>query len=199
MSEMVKLTAELREDAGTGSARKLRRENRVPAIIYGHGKKNLSISLEEKEITKLYRRHGFTSTVIELEIDGKQYNVLPKSIDLHPITDVVRHADFIFLGTTRQKVQVPLVFVGTDKSLGLKRGGYLNVVKRRVEIDCPVKSIPLDIQVDVSKMRIGSSIRAKSLNIPEGCKLLTRSDIAVVSITGRGGKDTGGDAEGAEA
>ena len=189
MSEMVQLAGESRQNSGTGSARSLRNEKKIPAIIYGGGKSNLSISLEEKEVTKLYRQHGFTSTVIEIKVDGKAYKVLPKAVDLHPVSDVVRHIDFVFLGSKTQKVAVPLVYVGKDRSVGLKRGGFLNIIKRYIELECPVNAIPVDIEIDVGEMRVGSSVRASEVSVPKGCKLVTRSDLAIVSITGRGGKD----------
>lgn len=198
MSEMVQLAGELRQNSGTGSARSLRNEKKIPAVIYGNGKQNMSIALEEKEVTKLYRQHGFTSKVIEIVIDGKAYKVLPKAVDLHPVFDVVRHADFMFLGAKRQKVAVPLVYIGKDKSIGLKRGGFLNVIKRRIDLDCPVDAIPEDIEIDVSEMSVGSSVRVKEIALPKGCELITRPDLAVVSITGRGGKSTDEEAEVAE-
>lgn len=198
MSEMVQLVGEVRQNSGTGSARSLRNEHKIPAVIYGNGKQSMSISLEEKEVTKLYRQHGFTSKIIEIMIDGKAYKVLPKAVDIHPISELVRHADFMFLGAKRQNVAVPLVFVGKDKSIGLKRGGFLNVIKRRIDLDCPVDAIPEDIIINVGEMGVGSSIRVKEVTLPKGCELITRPDLAVVSITGRGGKADDDAAEGGE-
>jgi len=185
---MVVLAATNRDKIGTGSSRALRRSGTVPATVYGEGGAPLSIVIQEKEITKLYRRHGFTSTVVGIEIDGKVHKVLPKAIQLHPITDLVNHVDFVYLAKDIQKVEVPLVFEGKERALGVKRGGFFNIIFRKVLINCPVKSIPQDIVIDVSNMGIGSSILANTLTLPAGCELASKSSMVIASITGRGGK-----------
>lgn len=188
MSEMVTLQAEIRTEIGTGASRNVRREGKVPAIIYGPGHQPMSILLEEKEITKLYRKHGFKSTVIELDIAGKKHKVLAQAVQLHPITDIVRHVDFVFLGTKTQKVNVPVVFEGKERSLGIKRGGFFNIIHRSVPMMCDVNKIPQDIVIDVVNMGIGTSIFARSLKLPAGCELVAKKDFVIASITGRGGK-----------
>jgi large subunit ribosomal protein L25 len=199
MSELLTLAAELRQKSGTGDSRALRAEGKVPAIIYGAGKEVISIALEEKEATKLYRKHGFTSTVIELEINGVKHSVIPKSAQLHPITDLVRHIDFLHLDNDIQKVAIPVVFANKDKSIGLKRGGFLNIIKRKIELYCPVNSIPKNIVVDVERMYVGSNIKLSALTLPEGCKPVSKKDFVVVSITGRGGKSAGSEEASQEA
>jgi large subunit ribosomal protein L25 len=124
MSESI-LSATIREELGTGASRALRRKGVVPATVYGAGNKPVSIAIEEKEITKLYRRHGFTSTVIELDIAGKKHKVLPKTVSLNPITDIVNHADFVFLDKKTQRVQVPIVFEGKGKGYWCKKRWFL--------------------------------------------------------------------------
>ncbi len=189
MTEMFVLKAKNRDILGTGSSRSLRAEGWVPANVYGNGHKNLSIAVEEKEITKLYRTHGFTSKVIGVEIDGKIHKVLPKAVQLHPITDLVNHVDLVFLDKKYQKVDVPVVFDGKERSVGVKRGGFFNIIMRKLPLLCPVDSIPLDIKIDVSNMGIGASIIANKLKLPEGCSLSTKkTKLIVASITGRGGK-----------
>ncbi len=183
------LAAEVREEIGTGPARAMRRKGLVPATVYGAGKEPLSISIAEKEITRLYRKHGFTSTVIELEIGGKKHKVLPKTVELNPITELVRHADFVYLDSKMQKADVPLVFRGSERSLGIKRGGFLNIIFRRVKLLCPVDNIPQDIVVDISNMGIGASIRSSQLALPAGCSFVSKGDRFIASITGRGSKD----------
>jgi large subunit ribosomal protein L25 len=187
MSEML-LSAEIRENLGTGASRALRRKGMVPATVYGTGHKAMSISVQEKEITKLYRRHGFTSTVIELTVDGKKHKVLPKAVTLHPITDIVNHADFIFLDKKSQKVDVPIVFEGKDRAIGVKRGGFFNIIFRKLTLFCDVASIPQDIVIDVSNMLIGASLRAGDLKLPAGTALTSKSDLVIASVTGRGSK-----------
>ena len=124
MSEVVSLIAQIREEVGTGASRSLRKKGMVPATIYGTGNNTLSIAIEEKEITKYYRKPQYMSQVFQLEIGSKKHKVLPKDIQLNPITDVVSHADFIFLGNKMQKMKVPVVYLNNENSIGVKRGGY---------------------------------------------------------------------------
>jgi large subunit ribosomal protein L25 len=193
MGEMLTLAAEMREELGTGAARAIRRLGMVPATVYGSGKKPLSIAVSEKEMTKMYRRHGFTSTVIQLEIGEKKHKVLAKAVELNPINELVRHVDFIYLDTNMQKVDVPIIFEGRERSIGIKRGGFLNIIFRKVKLLCPAGEIPRDIVVDISRLGIGASIRSSNLQLPAGCSLIQKNDFFVASITGRGGKDDSAD------
>lgn len=188
MGDMVTLIAELRETLGTGQARALRRNGMIPATLYGTGKKPISIALVEKDVTKLYRKHGFTSTVIQLEIGEKKHKVLPKAIQLHPITDLAHHVDFVYLDSKMQRVSVPVVFEGKERSIGVKRGGFFNTIFRQIELLCPSNDIPKNITIDVSYMSAGMSLRASKLNLPEGCSLVSKKDFVLASITGRAGK-----------
>ena len=202
---MTVLNATQRKTTGTGSSRTLRRTGFVPVTIYGEHSTPISVAIQEKEITKLYRRHGFTSTVVGIDIDGKVHKVLPKAIQLNPITDIVSHADFVFLAKDIQKVEVPLVFDGKERALGVKRGGFFNIIFRKITLNCPVDSIPQDIVIDVTDMGIGSSIVADTLTLPKGCSLATKVNLVIASITGRGSKTDADDeaatpgAEGGEA
>jgi len=193
------LAAEVRQELGTGASRALRRKGRVPATLYGAGNKPMSISVKENEITKLYRRHGFTSIIIDMDIDGKNHKVLPKSVDLHPITDIVSHVDFVFLDKKIQKVDVPVIFEGRERAICVKRGGFFNIIMRKLPLFCNVGNIPLNIELEVSSMQVGDSIRAKDIKLPEGCSLTSKKDLVIASITGRGSKsDAEESAEGAE-
>ncbi|WPY01111.1 50S ribosomal protein L25 [Candidatus Trichorickettsia mobilis] len=187
MSEILTLPAETREQLGTGAARALRRNGMVPAIIYGVGKKNLAIAILEKEITKLYRKPNFISTVIQLEVGGKKHKILPKAIELHPVTDMVRHVDFIYLDSKVQKLEVPIVFEGKERSVGVKRGGFFNIVKRTITLECEVNHIPACVTIDVSEMRVGASLKAKNIELPKGCKLFCKPDLIIASIIGNRG------------
>lgn len=189
MSEITNLIAKERTEIGTGPSRALRRTGMIPGIVYGSEKKPLSITLAEKDVTRLYRKHGFTSTVIELDLDGKKHKVLPKAVELNPINELVRHVDFVHVGEGLQKVDVPVVFEGKERSIGIKRGGFLNIIFRKIKLLCPSNNIPCDITIDISSMGIGSSIRGSGLKLPEGCALVSKNDFIVASITGRGGKD----------
>lgn len=193
MSEALTLAAELREELGTGASRALRKRAMVPATVYGAGKEPLSIAIEEKEITKYYRKPQYISQLFELEIGQKKFKVLPKAIQLHPITDIVSHVDFVFLESKMQKMHVPVVYANKETCLGVKRGGYFNTVKRFLTIICPVANLPRKIEIDVTSMPIGASLKAKDAPLPEGAKLLENPNFVIASIVGKKGKAEEGD------
>lgn len=188
MSEALALMAEMRDQIGTGPTRALRKKGMVPATIYGSGNTPMSVAVEEKEITKLYRKPQFISALIELDVAGKKYKVLPKAVQLHPITDIVRHVDFVFLDDKFQKMEVPMSFEGKEKSLGIKRGGFFNAIRRSVVLKCPVNNLPRKVTVDVSNMLIGHSIKANDVTLPDGCEFITKTNFVIATIIGKAGK-----------
>lgn len=204
MTELLTLAAELRIETGTGASRALRKRGMVPATIYGAKNTPISIAIEEKEITKYYRRPQYISQPIEFEVEKKKYKVLPKAIQLNPITEVVSHADFVFIEDKMQKMQVPVVYANKENCIGIKRGGYFNTVKRSLTILCPVDNLPRKIEVDVTEVPIGSSIQAKVAILPEGAILLENPEFVIASVIGKRGKTdslddaTTGDEEEAE-
>ncbi|WP_341751880.1 MULTISPECIES: 50S ribosomal protein L25/general stress protein Ctc [unclassified Candidatus Tisiphia] len=187
MSELLELAAEMRAKFGTGVARELRRKGMVPAIVYGAGKEALAVSIEEKEITKHYRKPGFISTVIQIKVGSKTHKVLPKAVELHPITDIVRHVDFVHLEEKTQRMEVPVVYEGKERALGVKRGGFFNIIKRTITLLCDVNNIPKNINIDVTNMHIGQSLKAKSIKLPEGVELASKNDFIMATIIGRKG------------
>ena len=188
MSEVLVLAAEERKELGKGASRALRRRGMVPVTIYGAGQNPVSIAIEEKEITKYYRKPQYMSQLFEFTVNKKKYKVLPKAIELNPITEIVRHADFVFLEKKMQKMQVPIVYTNKETCVGIKRGGYFNTVKRFLNILCPVANLPRKIEVDVSAMMIGDVIKAMEAPLPTGAKLLEKSEFVIASIIGKKGK-----------
>jgi large subunit ribosomal protein L25 len=201
MGSVFALSAKKRTELGTGASRALRKSGMIPAVVYGAGKDNLSIAILEKEITRHYRKPCFISTVIELEVDKVKYKVLPKVVELHPTTDLVHHVDFVHLDSKFQTMEVPVIFEGKDRSVGVKRGGFFNVVKRTVALNCPINDLPQKVVVDVTGMYVGKSIKASDLVLPSGCSLVTKPSQVIASITGRSSKadlEDAATAEGAE-
>lgn len=198
MSNVISLQAEVRDGVGTGSARALRAAGKVPATIYGAGKKPLSISLAEKEMTKYYRLPQFISQVFELEIGEKKHKVLPKDIQLHPVKEVVTHVDFVFLEKDMQKMKVPVVYKNKESCLGVKRGGYFNIVLRTLPISCPVNALPRKIEIDVTNHPVGSKIKAADALLPDGAKLLIKPEFVIATIIGKRGKSTEEESQGAD-
>ncbi|WP_425362310.1 50S ribosomal protein L25/general stress protein Ctc [Candidatus Tisiphia endosymbiont of Mystacides longicornis] len=187
MSELLELAAEMREKFGTGAARYLRRRGMVPAVVYGANKQPLAVSIEEKEITKHYRKPGFISSIVQIKVGNKTHKVLPKAVELHPITDIVRHVDFVHLEEKTQTMEVPVVYEGKERALGVKRGGFFNIIKRTITLLCDVNNIPKNINIDVSNMLIGQSLKAKNIKLPEGTQLASKSDFIIATIIGRKG------------
>ncbi len=116
--------------------------------------------------------------------------MLPKDVQLHPVTDLVHHVDFVFLDKKEQKLSVPIVYKNKEVCIGIKRGGYFNTVRRSIKISCPVDVLPRKIELDITNRAIGASIKAKELSLPEGAKLLENPEFVIASIIGKKGKST---------
>ncbi len=184
MPEIIALSALPRARVGKGAARATRREGRVPAIIYGGNDAPFLISLEPRELKRALARPGFFATLLEVAIDGVRHRVLPREVQLHPVSDAPLHVDFLrVLPESRVRVQVPVSFINHDRSPGLHRGGILNVVRHEIELDAPVEAIPDRIVVDLSGLEIGDSVHISAVALPPGSRPTIRErDFTVASI-----------------
>lgn len=183
MSDMLTLAAQQRDRGGKGASRALRREGRVPAVIYGGKEAAHSIQIEEKALVKLLNTGFFLNSVVEIEVEGKKYRTLPRDVQFHPVNDRPLHVDF--LRVTRDSlvvVNVPVSFQNEEASPGLKRGGVLNVVRHEVEVRCPADAIPDEIFVDVSGREVGDSIHISSVTLPEGVTPTIERDFTIATI-----------------
>lgn len=181
------IKAELRESTGKGGARSLRREKRIPAIIYGGGKKEVKISLDIKELVTESNRGHFTSKIYFLDTGKEKFRVLPLDIQVHPVTDVPEHADFIHVEPGSEiRVKVKVIFRNSDKSPGIKRGGVLNVIRHDVELICREDKIPKKLELDLSGLQIGDSLHISNVSLPEGARpTITTRDFTIATIVGR--------------
>ena len=171
MSEQLTLPAEARERAGKGASRALRREGRVPAVIYGEKKDPVSVHVEEKLLTKMLSTGHFMNSVIMVEVGGKPNRTLPKDVQFHPVTSRPIHVDFVRIGEHAQvHVNVPVRFVDEDDAPGLKRGGVLNVVRHELELVCDAAKIPNEITISLAGLEIGDAVHISSVSLPEGSK-----------------------------
>src|SRR5690606_12617352 len=153
------LKTEARAQVGKGSARELRRNGLIPAVIYGDKKDPVSIALSRKDVTKKIHDGGFLTTLAVIDVDGTKYNVLPKDFQLDPVRDFLMHVDFLRVSKdTQVTVEVPVHFENEEKSPGLKRGGVLNIVRHTVECHCPANAIPDAITIDLTGLEIGAGI-----------------------------------------
>jgi large subunit ribosomal protein L25 len=184
MAEIQTLKAEARERAGTGAARAVRRSGRVPAIVYGGGEPPLSISVPDREIRRELNNARFFGTLYNIELGGETVRVLPYAVQAHPVTGLPLHLDFVRAraGTT-VTVDVPVAFLNEETSKGLKRGGVLNVVRREIELHCPVDAIPDHLELDLAEADIGDSLHISAITLPEGVQLtITDRDFTVATI-----------------
>ena len=162
------IEATIRNTKTKGDINSLRIKGDIPAIIYGGSEKNQKISLRKKNVKNLIEKENFLSNIISINLDGKSENVLPKELVWDPISDEPIHIDFLRIvkGST-VVLEIPVKFINNDKSPGLKRGGVLNIVRRKVELKCPAENIPKELIVDLDNLDIGSSIKISSIKLPE--------------------------------
>src|SRR5436189_6445911 len=184
MSEQLTLPAEARTRAGKGASRALRRDGRVPAVVYGDKQEPLSVHIEEKLLAKMLSTGHFMNSVIMVEVDGKPNRTLPKDVQFHPVSSRPIHVDFLRIGEHAQvNVTVPVRFDNEEASPGLKRGGVLNVVQHELELVCDAASIPNEIHIPLDGLEIGDSIHISQVKLPDGViPANTDEDFTVATI-----------------
>ena len=171
MSEQLTLPAEQRERAGKGASRELRRNGRVPAVIYGDKKEALSVHVEEKLLTKMLSTGHFMNSVIMIDAGGKPHRTLPKDVQFHPVSSRPIHVDFLRIGEHSQvHVNVPVHFIDEELSPGIKRGGVLNLVRHDLELICDAAEIPEQIEISLTGLDVGDSIHISNVTLPKGSK-----------------------------
>ena len=162
------LKAIKRETKTSRELNSLREKGFVPAILYGGKSPNVKISIEEKLLKDFVRTDTFLSTVINLNIDGKTEKVIPRDVSYHVITERPSHIDFMRISSGSKIIlEIPVIFKNNEESPGLKRGGVLNIVRRKVELKCSAEKIPEKIEIDLAGLDIGASIKISSVKLPE--------------------------------
>ena len=189
MSDAVQLTAEKRERTGKEAARALRKTAMVPAIVYGGKEEPLKISLVAREIKReLEMNPRFFSSVVALQLGGKTIQVVPREAQTHPVKGHPLHVDFLRAtkGST-VTVEVPVHFLNEEKCPGIRRGGVLNIVRREIELICPVEAIPEQIVVDLGAVEIGDSVHISAVTLPDNVTpTITDRDFTICAVVGRG-------------
>ena len=161
---MISLEANIRTDKTKGQLNAIRNSGKVPAIIYGGKDQNQKISISKKLLKTLIDKENFLSSIITLNVEGKSQNVLPREVKYHIISDEPTHVDFLrVLPGVKIKIEVPVNFINHEKSPGLKRGGVLNIVRRKVELKCPSEKIPDNLTIDLENVDIGESFKISSI------------------------------------
>ena len=160
--------ATIRKTETKGEVNSLRKNGGVPGIIYGGTNTNEKISLTKKEVKNLINKENFLSNVISINIDGKEQQVLPRDITFDTVSDEPIHIDFLrIVKGAKLILEIPVKFINEELSPGLKRGGVLNIVRRKVELKCPTENIPTELIVDLNSLDIGASIKISSIKLPE--------------------------------
>ena len=181
---MNSLEANIRNNTTKGQLNSIRVNGNVPAIIYGGKDQNQKISISKKLLKNLIEKENFFSNIITLNVDGKPQNVLPREIKYHILSDEPTHVDFLrVLPGVKIKIEVPVNFINHEKSPGLKRGGVLNIVRRKVELKCPAENIPDEIVVDLAGTDIGTSIKISSVKLDENIiPTITDRDFVIATV-----------------
>ena len=163
---MISLEANIRTDKTKGQLNAIRNSGNVPAIIYGGKDENQKISISKKLLKTLIEKENFLSNIITLSVDGKSQNVLPREVKYDILSDEPNHVDFLrVVPGVKIKIEVPVNFINHEKSPGLKRGGVLNIVRRKVELKCPSEKIPENLTLDLDGVDIGSSFKISSIKL----------------------------------
>ncbi len=189
MSEGYVLTAEARDRVGKGSARAIRRQGNIPAVIYGDNQPPVSIALSRKDVSMKIQGGGFMTTVGEIEVGGKKHKVLAKDYQLDPVRDFVMHVDFLRISAkTQVTVSIPVHFDNEEDCPGIKLGGVLNIVRHDVEVTTPADSIPEFFTIDLINAQVGDAIKISSVDLPEGVEpTITDRDFTIATIAAPGG------------
>jgi large subunit ribosomal protein L25 len=185
MSDQLTLSAETRDRAGKGASRHLRREGRVPAVIYGGNQEPLSIHLNERDLARALGTGHFMNSVVMIDAGAGAVRTLPKDVQFHPVSDRAIHVDFLRIGEhTTVHVNVPLRFENEEASPGIKRGGVLSVVRHDVELVVDAADIPDDIAVDLTGYEVGDSIHISAVTLPAGAHwAIEDRDFTIATIT----------------
>ena len=189
MADVTELNASVRERVGKGAARAIRRDGRVPGVIYGDKKEPEPIVLDYLDVSQQYQNGGFLSTIYMLNVAGKRTRVIPRDIQLDPVRDSIVHVDFLRLARGAEvTVEVAVTFRNEELSPGLKRGGVLNIVRHTIELVCPADSIPESIEANLEGLDIGDSLHISAISLPNNVRLtITDRDFTVATIAGAGG------------
>ncbi len=178
------LAAEMRDRAGKGAAHAIRRNNRIPAVIYGDKQAPLMIAMDLNLIARYVHHTGFFTHLFDVEVGGKKHRVLPRDAQFDPVSDKPLHVDFLRVSSnTKVRVEVPVAFLNPEKSPGIKRGGTLNVVHHAIEVLCSPDNIPERFEVSLEGLQINDAIHLSAIKMPEGVRsTTTEKDFTIASI-----------------
>ena len=179
----IEFSAELRDKAGKGVARALRREDKIPAVIYGAGEAPVTITLPAKEANIEYYKGHIFNTLSDVTVEGKKHLVLARDVQLHPVKDTVQHIDFLRVSSkTKIDVDVPVHFINEEDAPYTNEGGILNVVRYEISLRCQATKIPEYVEIDLGKCEIGDAIKLSEITLPEGTQSAIDRDLTIATI-----------------
>jgi large subunit ribosomal protein L25 len=189
MSKIITLKATARGRAGKGAARAVRREGRIPGVVYGDKKEPQNISFAYNELQAHVNTGRFMATLVDLEVDGTVVRAIPRDIQFEPVSDLISHLDFLRLGKgARIHVEVPVHFKNHLESPGIKKGGVLNIVRHEIDLYCPADFIPDEIMIDLTGLEIGDSVHIDAVKLPENVTPAIREkDFTIATIAAPAG------------
>ena len=181
---MSNIKAIKRENTSSGSNNKLRSKGLIPAILYGGKEANQNISIEKKDLKNLIDSETFLSKVLELDVEGKKQKVIPRDVAFNVVSEEPIHIDFMRIVSGKKIIlEIPVKFINHPDSPGLKRGGVLNIVRRKVELRCPAENIPNEIIIDLTGTDIGTSIKISSVKLQENVEpTITDRDFVIATV-----------------
>ena len=181
---MSNIKAIKRESTSSGSNNKLRSKGLIPAILYGGKEANQNISIEKKDLKNLIDSETFLSKVLELDVEGKKEKVIPRDVAFNVVSEEPIHIDFMRIVSGKKIIlEIPVKFINHPDSPGLKRGGVLNIVRRKVELRCPAENIPNEIIIDLTGTDIGTSIKISSVKLQENVEpTITDRDFVIATV-----------------
>ncbi|MDD3183008.1 MAG: 50S ribosomal protein L25/general stress protein Ctc [Alphaproteobacteria bacterium] len=184
MTQVTVLAAQARESVGKGTARALRRNEEVPAVIYGDKTAPMAISMTLKLLLGYVNKAAFFTTLFDVDIDGKKHRVLPRDVQFHPVSDRPLHVDFLRVSpSTKVRVQVPVHFLNTEKCPGIKRGGTLNIVHHEIEVLCSPSQIPVKFDINLEGYAIGTAVHLSAIELPKGVTYTSKeTDYTIAAI-----------------
>jgi large subunit ribosomal protein L25 len=180
------LPAAFRDESGKGISRSLRREGKIPGVLYAKGQEAVRISLPLKEVAMEYAKGRFRNRLVELKFEGQTIQALPKDLQFNPVTDMIEHVDFIKVEKgVALRVKLPVKVSGQERSIGIKKGGVLNIVRHEIEFWCAPDSIPTHIDLNIQGVDIARSVHISDLELPKGITPTIKRNFTIATIAGR--------------
>ena len=178
----IKIKGEIRESFGKNASRRLRKEGRVPANLYGAEAENVSLILDKKDIFEILRSEAGENTIFKISYDSKTQDVMIKEVQINPTNDELLHVDLILIAMDKE-IRVTVPFVLTGEAIGVKtEGGFVDFVTREIELECLPRAIPENIEVDITGLHLHQSIKVEDISPPEGAKWIDEPETVIAMI-----------------